>query len=145
MFTFLNTALVWALAAAALPLIIHLFTRKKLTKIDFSTLLFLKAMQKSKIRQVRLKQWLLLLLRTLIIVCLVLAFMRPTLQTVSAVFGKAAQKTIVVIVDNSLSMAATSRGQSLLSSAKEEAVKIVEGAAAGDRGIRSLLLARRSG
>jgi len=59
MLTFLNSFLAWSLLAAAIPILIHLFTRKKLKHIPFSTLQFLRQMQKEKIRQVRLKQWVL--------------------------------------------------------------------------------------
>ncbi|MCA9731007.1 MAG: VWA domain-containing protein [Deferribacteres bacterium] len=132
MLTFLHSIFAWALLAATIPLLIHLLTRKKLKKVSFSTLQFLKRMQKAKIRQIRLKQILLLLLRTLIIVFLVVAFMRPSLSNKSFDLGKNARGTTVFIIDNSLSMAATPAGESLLSVAKKRAVEFLALAKPGD-------------
>jgi uncharacterized membrane protein len=81
--TFLNPAILIGLAAASIPILIHLLNLRKLKKIEFSTLNFLKELQKNKIRRVRLKQWLLLALRVLIILMIVTAFARPTLEGVS--------------------------------------------------------------
>lgn len=124
MLTFLNTFFAWILLAAALPLLIHLFTRKKLKVIPFSSLQFLQVMQKEKIRQVKLRQWLLLLLRTLAILFLVLAFMRPTLKTSALFVGQKAKTSFVLIVDNSLSMAEMVSGQSYLALARQRGKEI---------------------
>ncbi|KAA3619775.1 MAG: VWA domain-containing protein [Calditrichaeota bacterium] len=125
MFTFLHSFFAWALLAASIPLLIHLLTRKKLKTVAFSTLFFLKKMQKAKIRQIRLKQIVLLLLRTLIVLFIALAFMRPTVKTSGYEFGKKAKTTAVFIIDNSLSMAATSQGESLLTRAKRKAIAAI--------------------
>jgi len=77
---FLNPAVLLGLIAAVIPILIHLFNLRKLKKVEFSTLLFLKELQKSKIRKIKIKQWLLLALRVLIIVFLVAAFARPTVK-----------------------------------------------------------------
>ncbi len=132
MLTFLHSFFAWALLAAAIPLLIHLLTRKKLKTVQFSTLQFLKRLQKAKIRQVRLKQILLLLLRTLIILCIALAFMRPTLKTENYNLGKKAKSTTVFILDNSLSMAATYQGESLLAQAKSIAMQLISFLEPGD-------------
>ena len=86
---FLNPLVLLGLAAAAIPLIIHLFNFRKPKQVDFSSLAFLRELEKRTMRRMRLKQWLLLLLRTLAIVCLVLAFARPTKTSVwEDVFGE---------------------------------------------------------
>lgn len=126
MVTLLNSFLAWALIAAAIPLLIHLFTQKKLKVIPFSTLHFLHAMQKEKVRKVKLRQLLLLILRTLILFFLILAFLRPTLKTSDFSIGQQAKSTAVVIVDNSLSMGLTERGQSKLSLVKSRADEIID-------------------
>jgi hypothetical protein len=54
---FLNPAILFGLLAASIPIIIHLFNLRKLKKIEFSTLTFLKELQKNKIRKIKLKQW----------------------------------------------------------------------------------------
>jgi uncharacterized membrane protein len=103
--TFLNPAVLIGLAAASIPILIHLLNLRKLKKIEFSTLIFLRELQKNKIRRVRLKQWLLLALRVLIILMIVTAFARPTLEGVS-IGGttSAAKTTAVFILDDTFSM-----------------------------------------
>ncbi|HEY7751554.1 MAG TPA: BatA domain-containing protein, partial [Ignavibacteriaceae bacterium] len=102
---FLNPAVLIGLLAASIPVIIHLFNLRKLKKIEFSTLSFLKELQKNKIRKVKIKQWLLLALRVLIILLIVTAFARPTLEGVS-IGGttSAAKTTAVFILDDTYSM-----------------------------------------
>jgi threonine/homoserine efflux transporter RhtA len=100
--TFLNPAILFGLLAASIPIILHFLNLRKLKKVEFSTLIFLKELQKTKIRRIKLKQWLILLLRLLIIIMLVLAFARPAIKTGFA--GYAAAKTSAVfIIDNTFS------------------------------------------
>ena len=63
--SFLNPLYLFGLAAAAIPIIIHLFTRRRPREVPFPSLEFLTEVNQSEIRRLRLKQWLLLLLRTL--------------------------------------------------------------------------------
>ncbi|MEO1630684.1 MAG: BatA domain-containing protein, partial [Bacteroidota bacterium] len=103
--TFLNPLVLLGLAAAAIPLLIHLFNFRKPRQVDFSTLAFLKELQRSTMRRVRVKQWLLLALRTLAILCLVLAFARPAVEGAWAgLFGGRVPTSMAVVIDNSLSM-----------------------------------------
>jgi hypothetical protein len=134
MFTFLNSAILVGLAAIAIPIIIHLFTRQQKKVIDFSSLRFLKEMQKEKIKRLKIRQLLLLLLRALLILLLVLAFARPTMRSES--FGSpeaGAQSTVVIILDNTLSMGVKYRGQSLLEHARKRASAVLETVRPGDQ------------
>ena len=72
--------MLFGLAAAAIPVLIHLLNFRKLRTVEFSSLRFLKELQRSSIRRIRIRQWILLALRTLLIVALVLAFSRPALR-----------------------------------------------------------------
>ena len=47
---FLNPVVLFGLFAATIPLILHLFNLRKLKTVNFSTLQFLKEMQKNKIK-----------------------------------------------------------------------------------------------
>lgn len=111
--TFLNTAILFALSAALLPLIIHLFTRVKHKNIPFSTLEFLKELEKKQIKRLKLRQILLLILRFLIIVCLVLAFARPTFVSHFGIITPNAKTTAAIILDNSASMKVENNGTTL--------------------------------
>jgi hypothetical protein len=110
---FLHSAILYALAAATLPLLIHLLTRSRSRVIVFSTLRFLKELQKNKLSRLKLRQFLLLLLRTLIIIFVVLAFARPTCRRSDAGGAAGARTSAVIILDNSYSMARQAQGQSL--------------------------------
>ncbi len=132
MFGFINTTLLWALAAIALPFLIHLLTRRKLRIVTVSTIAFLKRLEKEKIRQLKLRQLLLLLLRMLIVALLVLAFTRPTLRHEQSALAQRAAATSIVIIDNSLSMAAAPEGASLLAQARNQAQHLAEAFVPGD-------------
>ena len=131
--TFLNPLVLLGLAAAAIPILIHLFNFRKPRTVEFSSLAFLKELQKSTMRRVRIKQWLLLALRTLAIACLVLAFARPTVQSGWAtVFGGTVQTSTALVLDNSLSMTVRDAQGELMTQAKELASAVVETAEPGD-------------
>jgi hypothetical protein len=102
--TFLNPLLLVGLAAAAIPIIIHLLNLRKLKTVEFSSLQFLKELQKTKMRRVRIRQILLLILRTLLIILVVLAFARPALKGSVGSIGTHAKSTIVILLDDSPSM-----------------------------------------
>jgi hypothetical protein len=102
MFSFLNPALLVAALAALIPLIIHLFSRRRLKIIEFSSLKHLQAMQKRQVRRLKIRQLLLLILRMLIILLIVLAFARPT--STGGNIGSHASVAAVIIFDNSASM-----------------------------------------
>ena len=102
--TFLNPFLLLGLVAAAIPIIIHLFNLRKLKTIEFSSLQFLKELQKTKMRRVKIRQILLLILRTLLIVLIVLAFARPALRGSMGTIGSHAKSSMVILLDDSPSM-----------------------------------------
>ena len=131
--TFLNPAVLFGLLAASIPVLIHLFNLRKLKKIEFSTLTFLKELQKNRIRKIKLKQWLLLALRVLIILLLVLAFARPTLEGV-AIGGttSAAKTTAVFILDDTFSMSVIDAKGSYLNQAKESIKELIKNLQEGD-------------
>lgn len=123
--TFLNPAILFGLIALSIPILLHFLNLRKLKRVEFSTLAFLKELQKSKIRRIKIKQWLLLVIRSLIILFLVLAFARPTIS--STYFGAtaAAKTSAVFIIDNTFSMSAIDENGSYLNQAKNKAVELL--------------------
>jgi hypothetical protein len=103
---FLNSAFLAGLAAAIVPLLIHLLNRRKVKTVEFSSVMLLRDLRKSRMRRLELRRWLLLAVRTLIITCAVLAFARPALQgdSLSSLGGRA-RTTAVIALDQSASMA----------------------------------------
>ncbi len=103
--TWLNSSLLPFLAAAGIPLLLYLLSRRKLPKIPFSSIRFLKLLEKKQHRRVNITQWLLILLRILAILCIVAAFARP-LSVGAFPVGSPANAEITIVLDRSASMAA---------------------------------------
>lgn len=124
--TFLNPIALIGLLAAGIPLLLHIFNLRKLKTIDFSTLSFLKELQRTKIRRLKLRQLLLLLLRTLLVIFVVLAFSRPTLKgSLPGGLTGQAKTTAVILFDDSQSMTASDEQGELLHQAKNAAVAVM--------------------
>jgi hypothetical protein len=120
--SFLNPLFLFGLAAAAVPILIHLFTRKRPREMAFPSLEFLAEVNRSEIRRLRLRQWLLLLLRMLAVAALALAMSRPALRG-NAGLAHGGSTTVVALVDQSGSMGAIAGGGTLFG----EARRAVEG------------------
>jgi hypothetical protein len=124
--TFLNPFVLFGLAAAAIPILLHVFNLRKLQTIEFSTLSFLKELEKTKIRRLKLRQLLLLFLRTLLVILIVLAFSRPTMKgSLPGGLAGQAKTTAVILFDDSQSMTASDDQGELLRQAKNSAESIV--------------------
>lgn len=131
--TFLNPLVLLGLIAAGIPLIIHLFNFRRPQRIDFSSLAFVRELEKTTMRRVRIKQWLLLLMRTLALAALVLAFARPTLTgRLAHVVGGDARAAVGILIDNSRSMTLRDTRGEVLGQALEASRAIVEQARDGD-------------
>jgi hypothetical protein len=131
--TFLNPALLFGLAAAAIPVILHLLNLRKLRTIDFSTLTFLKELQQSKVRRLKLRQILLLIVRTLMVIFIVLAFARPAMRgSLPSAFGSGAGSTIAIVLDDSYSMSAADESGERFSRARQAALNILSLLKEGD-------------
>lgn len=116
---FLNPTVLFGLLAASIPVILHFLNLRKIKKVEFSSLAFLKELQKSKIKKIKFKQWLLLLLRILIIVFLVSSFARPTIESIGINgTGSIAKTTAIFILDDSYSMSVVDENGSHFNHAK---------------------------
>ena len=71
-FSFLSPQGLWLLAALAIPILIHLFSRSKGKHVLIGDIELIRQARKDRVREVRLSQWLLLLLRMLIVATLTL-------------------------------------------------------------------------
>ncbi len=122
--TFGNPVLLAGLSAAAVPLLIHLITRKRAVRRLLPTFRFLVQAEKQVRRRSRLQQWLLLLLRMALIALLALFFARPA-WVHGGILGAGDPLALVVIVDNSLSMAYREGGESRLARARAIARRLL--------------------
>ncbi len=101
--TFLYPSFLWALAALAIPVLIHLFNFRKTTRIFFSNNRFLRQVKEVTTSKRRLKHYLILASRLLFLAFLVLAFAQPVIPAKDQLN---AEKNIVIYLDNSQSMSA---------------------------------------
>ena len=103
--SFLIPQVLWALPAVALPLIIHLISQTNTRVVDFSTLHFLRKMEHESLRRLRWHQWLVIFLRTLLLLVLILLLARPVVRGYfQGWIGDNASTLSVVIIDDSFSM-----------------------------------------
>jgi hypothetical protein len=124
--TFLNPLVLFGLAAAAIPILIHLLNLRKLKVVEFSSLRFLKELQRTRVRRLKLRQWLILLLRTLLVVFLILAFSRPAFKgTFAGIGGGQAASTVVILLDDSPSMGLRNDHGRLFDQAKDAAAQLL--------------------
>lgn len=104
MFTFINTFILVFAVAVVIPLLIHLFNKQRKKKIKFSSIRFLQLLEKQRLKRIKLYDYLLILLRTLILLTLILAFARPTLTSNSLFSSGSARTTSVIIFDTGINM-----------------------------------------
>ncbi len=134
--TFLNPAVLIGLFAAAFPLLLHLFNLRKLRVVEFSTISFLQELQKSTLRRLKFQYWLLLILRTLLLLFIVFAFARPVLRgTFAAGAGGHSATTMIIILDDSYSMGRTDEHGVLFSQAQARANELLSILTEGDNGL----------
>ncbi len=133
--TFLNPLILFGLAAAAIPVLLHLLNLRKLKTVEFSTLRFIKELQKTKIRRLKLKQIILLILRTLLVIFAVLAFARPTIESSLPVFQSYSKTSAVILIDNSFSMDVSDEFGNRFNQAKNSASSIIESLEDGDEAV----------
>ncbi len=128
---FANVPLLYGLAAAAIPIVIHLLNRRKVRQVTWAAMQFLLAAVRKNRRRIRIEQWLLLAIRTLIVLLVVAAMAKPFLETFGAVI--AGRKTHrVIVVDASLSMGYNSGDSSRFDQAKALAAQLVKDSRRGD-------------
>ncbi|MEX1032118.1 MAG: BatA domain-containing protein [Cellvibrionaceae bacterium] len=102
--SFLTPIFLFGLFAAVIPIAIHLIRRDKPPKIVFSTLRFFRQTTRKQFLLQKIQQWLLLLLRAAVVSLLVLAFARPFFSQSVSAWADLAPRSVVVLVDVSLSM-----------------------------------------
>ncbi len=99
MIGFLHPWMLAGLAAAAIPILLHLLARREPPTVVFPAVRYLVSTTQEHHRRLKLQNWLLLLLRTLLVATLVLAAAGPTVP-LSGVPGHS-PSALVLIIDNS--------------------------------------------
>ncbi|PQO42999.1 VWA domain-containing protein [Blastopirellula marina] len=125
--------LAWGLAAAA-PILIHLWNRRRHRETNWAAMQYLIAAMKKNSRRIQIEQLLLLAMR-----CAIMLLFAMALADISCTSGSplAATATLdarhtVIVIDGSYSMDYRENGRSRFDAAKEEARHIVEATSQGD-------------
>ncbi len=141
--SFLSTPLLWGLALAAIPLLIHLLYRRQYRRVEWAPMRYLKLSIQRNRRRVRIEQLLLLLARTCIVLLLFLAVARPMMHAagLSALWGASSRTSRIVVLDDSLSMGYAEAGKSAVARAQEIFAELLS--TFGDKDRLTLVLASR--
>lgn len=117
-----NPLMLWGASLALLPLLIHLFSRRRARPHPFAAIEFVLRSRRRTASRMRLKRILLFATRTLLLLAIPLALARPQpkrdLEAAATPQGPAAT---AIVLDTSLSMNYALDGKSLLDRAKEMA------------------------
>lgn len=127
--SFLHPLFLAALAAVAVPIVLHLSRQRPRRELPFSSLMFLSPTAPRFDRRRRVQDRLLLALRCLALALVALAFARPFLYRPPPVIAAAGIARTAVLVDVSASM----RREDLWPRALERIQTLVAAAAPGDR------------
>ena len=99
---FLSPAFLIGLPLVAVPVLIHLLSRRQQTRISWGAMRFLTSAVTRRRRLWRLTDLLLLLLRTAAFLFFIFAFARPLLP--AAWLGHSAPREVILVLDESMSM-----------------------------------------
>ncbi|MEP7384569.1 MAG: BatA and WFA domain-containing protein, partial [Gemmatimonadota bacterium] len=117
-------------AAVAIPLFLHLRRRRIQNRIDFPAVRYLARAERDNVRQLKIRNLLLMFLRIATVLAIAIAAARP----IGAFFGAGHVPTAMAIVlDNSLSTSAIVDGQPLLASLRARALDAANAASGSDR------------
>jgi len=132
--SFLNLGLLpYFLPLAAIPIVLHLLTLHRLRTVELSTFRFLFDSYVQQRRRMKFLEALIASLRVLFLLFLVFMFARPVVRHWSALFGSGSGREIVLMMDCSASMNASSTGDSSLNRAKVAALAVADRLGASDR------------
>jgi hypothetical protein len=114
-----------ALAGLAIPVLLHLTQREKKQVVMFPSLMFVRRIPYKSVRRRKIHNWLLLAVRLAALALIVLAFARPWLRlTDAAVPVGSGAREVVILLDNSYSMAYGDHWERARAAAHSEIAKL---------------------
>jgi hypothetical protein len=121
---FANPLLLWGLAAASVPIVIHLLNRRRFRVQRWAAMEWLLAAARKNQKRLRMENLLLLLLRTCAVLFLALALARPTFSGTSLTLDKQASH-LYLLLDNSASTGARTGTGTVFESAAGAATSLL--------------------
>ncbi len=122
----LHAGLAAGATLAAVPVILHLFMKQTPKHVIFPALRLIRERHKRSKKRLKVKNWLLLLARMLLLALMALALARPTLNSEMALGDQEVPTALALVFDTSLSMQYTERGNDRLTEAKLRAAEILK-------------------
>lgn len=120
---FKHPELLYALLLLIIPIIVHLFQLRRFQKVPFTNVQFLKNVILQTRKSSRLKKWLILCTRLLLLAAIIIAFAQPywsNLQSASV------ETETVIYLDNSFSMQAKGDKGELLKRAAQDIISTLD-------------------
>lgn len=102
--SFLQPFLLWGLALAAVPIIIHLIHQRRFRTLQWGAMYFIRKAKQQAKGMARLKQWLILAMRTLAVLALAFAVSRPLSGGWVGKAGAGNLPLAIILMDRSPSM-----------------------------------------
>ncbi|HSN90005.1 MAG TPA: BatA domain-containing protein [Anaeromyxobacteraceae bacterium] len=123
--SFLHPALLWGLVAAGLPLLVHLFFRRRPKPIPFPAVDFILRARRETERRLRLKRVLLFVARTALLAAVALAIARPRAERPeeAALATARGPRATAVVLDASASMGYRLGDRTLFERARADALE----------------------
>ncbi len=133
-FQFFHSVLLWGLGLVLLPILIHLLRRRLVRRYRLPTFEFLLRTQRRLTSRSRLRNWLLLLLRVSAVVIAVFLSSRPLMRMAGGESGSGwSPLHLVLVVDNSASMAYHTPRGTRLELAKGSAERMIRRLSSSDK------------
>jgi hypothetical protein len=129
---FLNAVLLPLLALILLPPLLHMFARARPPAYRFPSVEFIRRVVRKTQRVRRPREWLLLLLRTLLFAAITLLFLRPLYLAEKMSGGIFDRRHVVLVIDATASMGCTEGARTRFASACAEASEIMSGLSSRD-------------
>lgn len=114
---FKQPEILYFLLLLIVPILVHLFQLRRFKKEYFTNVRFLKALSIQTRKSSKIKKWLLLACRLLVLIFIILAFAQPFFESKDS---KNASNELYIILDNSFSMQAKGKKGELLKRAVQE-------------------------
>ena len=114
---FKHPEILYFLFLLIVPILVHLFQLRRFKKEYFTNVRFLKALSIQTRKSSKIKKWLLLTSRLLLLTCIIIAFSQPFFESKDS---KNASNELYIILDNSFSMQAKGKKGELLKRAVQE-------------------------
>src|SRR4051812_19393740 len=108
--SFLQPLMLVALPLISLPIIIHLINQRRYQTVQWAAMMFLLAANRMSRGYARLRQFLIMLFRMIVVAGLILAISRPLASGWLGVTAGARAETTIVLVDRSPSMQESATG-----------------------------------